>query len=61
VYYGTSPGAYLQQRGYGFSANTTGYTVSGLALGQTYYFSVTAVDAAGNESAYSNEASKVIQ
>jgi hypothetical protein len=38
---------------------TTSYTISGLAPG-TYYFAVRAYDASGNESGYSNEASKTI-
>ena len=33
------------------------YTVTGLADGQTYYFAVSANDASGNESGYSNEVS----
>ena len=35
----------------------TTFTDSGLRNAQTYYYVVTALDAAGNESAYSNEAS----
>jgi hypothetical protein len=40
--------------------NQTSSTLSSLASGQTYYFTVTAVDSAGNESAYSDEGSKQI-
>jgi fibronectin type 3 domain-containing protein len=40
--------------------NTTSYTVANLGTGNTYYFVVTSYDAAGNESAPSNEVSKVI-
>ena len=36
---------------------TTSYLNSGLVSGQTYYYAVTAVDSAGQESAYSNQAS----
>jgi hypothetical protein len=39
--------------------NTTSYTLSGLNVG-TYYFSATAYDTSGNESALSGEVSKVI-
>jgi fibronectin type 3 domain-containing protein len=39
----------------------TSYITPVLPTGHTYYFAVTAVDAAGNESAYSNEGSKQIQ
>ena len=39
----------------------TTYVVTSLQLGYTYYFAVTAVDATGNESAFSNEASKQLQ
>jgi Fibronectin type III domain len=61
VYYGTAPGAYSQPRGSGLpTGNTTSWTVSGLNPGTLYYFAVTAVDSQGNESAYSNEASKVL-
>jgi fibronectin type 3 domain-containing protein len=53
VYWGTAP------RGYSNSVQITAavtYTVSGLPEdGATYYFAVTALDAAGNESGYSNE------
>jgi hypothetical protein len=62
VYYGTASGSYLQTRGSGVSTGTaTRFTASGLTSGQIYYFAVTAYDAAGNESGYSAEASKVIQ
>ena len=62
VYYGTSSRSYSQAAGTGLSAgNTTSFTVTGLPRGHLYYFAVTSVDGAGNESPYSNEASKLIQ
>lgn len=62
VYYGTASGSYQQQRGAGISAgSSTAYTLPGLTAGTRYYFAVTAVDNAGSESAFSNEASKVVQ
>jgi len=39
---------------------TTSYTATGLQVGQTYYFKITAVDTASNESEPSNEVSKSI-
>ncbi len=36
--------------------STTGCTISGLEDGATYYFAATAIDTAGDESGYSNEA-----
>jgi fibronectin type 3 domain-containing protein len=51
---------YSQALGSGTYVTTTTSTLSGLSSGHTYYFSVTAIDAAGMESAYSNEASKLI-
>jgi len=62
VYYGTKSGTYLQSLGAGVSVGSaTSFTVSGLPSGYTYYFAVTSTDGAGNESAFSNEASKFIQ
>lgn len=61
VYYGTAPGTYQQSFGQGISIGKVDtYTVMGLSNGTRYYFAVTAVDASGNESAYSNEAFKDI-
>ncbi|MGD0885995.1 MAG: fibronectin type III domain-containing protein [Thermodesulfovibrionales bacterium] len=54
VYYGTAPGNYSQNINVG---NVTTSTVSNLTGGTTYYFAVTAYDAAGNQSAYSNQVS----
>jgi chitodextrinase len=61
IYFGTSPGTYIQARGAGLAvaANITTHTVTGLTPGTRYYFAVTAVDAS-NESAFSNEVIKDI-
>ena len=62
VYYGTASGTYNQSLGAGISAGSaTSYTITGLPTGRVYYFSVTSVDGSGNESGFSNEASKVVQ
>jgi fibronectin type 3 domain-containing protein len=62
VYYGTASGKYLQAFGAGaWAGNVTTFNVSGLMKGATYYFAVTSVDGQGNESAFSNEASKLVQ
>lgn len=58
VYYGTSSGSYQNP----IVINNPGiasYLVDALPAG-TYYFAVTAFDTSGNESAFSNEASKTI-
>jgi hypothetical protein len=61
VYFGSSSRTYFQPLGTGLSAGTaTTFTVAGLQRGQTYYFAVTDVDSLGNESPYSNEATKFI-
>ena len=57
MHYGTASGAYSQAVDVG---NTTSYTVSNLIDGQTYYFAVTAYNAVGYESVYSNEVSIAI-
>ena len=57
IYYG------LSSRDYGTPVSTgkvTEYTIEGLDEGTTYYFAVTAVDTAGNESGHSTEVSKKI-
>jgi hypothetical protein len=60
VYWGTASGSYGQARGAGLNAgNSATYTVTGLTVGRTYFFAVTAYDAAGNESAFSGEVSKL--
>ena len=59
VYHGARPGSYLQPLGSGLGAGLrTTFAVVGLATGRRHYFAVTAVDSAGSESSYSNEASK---
>ena len=61
VYYGTTPGTYLQLAGLGLDAgNLTTYAVSGLTSGTRYYFAVKAYDASGVESPFSNEVFKDI-
>jgi len=54
VHYGTSSSSLTQTQNVG--ASTTA-TVSGLTTGKTYYFAVTAYNAAGTNSTYSNEVS----
>ena len=55
VYFGTTPGSYLQPSGQGIPVgNVTTYTVTGLSSSTRYYFTVTAVDKSGNESPHSN-------
>ena len=56
VYYGTSSKSYSGTVNVGMAPS---YALSGLPPG-TYYFAVTAYDASGNESPYSNEVSKTI-
>ncbi len=61
VYHGTASRSYSQQRGAGIDVGfKTVYTVTGLQRGHTHYFAVTAVDAVGNESDYSSEATKLV-
>jgi fibronectin type 3 domain-containing protein len=60
VYYGTASRSYSQALGSGEFVTTSTYIATGLQSGRTYYFAVTAIDAAGAESAFSNEAGKTI-
>ncbi len=61
VYYGTSSRNYQQALGGGaYYAPSKEVLVTNLTQGSTYYFAVTAIDAAGQESAYSTEATKLI-
>ena len=57
VYYGSSSGSYIAPIDVG---NVKTYTIANLAAG-SYYFAVTAYDASGNESTYSNEVVKTEQ
>jgi len=56
VHYGTSPGSYDKKVNTG---TQTTCTINGLVPG-TYYVAVTCYDSAGNESGFSNEASKTV-
>lgn len=60
VYAGTSSGHYAASITT-LPKTTTGYTVTGLQTGTTYFFVITAYDNAGNESLHSGEVSKTIQ
>jgi len=57
IYYGGASQIYTNSILVG---NVTNAVVAGLAVGGTYYFGATTVDAAGNESVLSNEASYVV-
>lgn len=54
VYYGTQIGRYIQRRSVSNAATTA--TIENLPPGVTYYVAVRAVNAQGEESAFSNEA-----
>jgi hypothetical protein len=56
VYVSQAPGVYAGPYK-SVASNVTETTVAGLELGRQHYFSVTASDASGNESARSNEVS----
>lgn len=59
LYVGTAPGRYT----YGspvIIGLMGSYTISGLPVGQTYYFALSAFDSSGNESGLSSEVSKSI-
>lgn len=58
VYVGTGSGLY--QAPISIGPIVPQYQVKGLTIGKTYWFAVTAKDAANNESAHSNEVSKTI-
>ena len=61
LYYGTSPGTYLQAAGQGLNVgNVLTYTISGLKSGTRYYFAVKAFDTSNVESTFSNEVLKDI-
>jgi Fibronectin type III domain len=57
IYYGTTSGHYTDKVAVG---NVTLTTISNLTAGATYYFSATAFDSAGNESAHSNETKFIV-
>ena len=59
VYQSTTAGIYGTAIATVPAAGST-YTVPGLTMGATYYFRITAVDSAGNESLPSNEVSKSV-
>ncbi len=52
IYYGAASGAYNSSVDV---KNVTTYSLAGLTKGQTYYIAASCYDAAGNESAYSDE------
>jgi hypothetical protein len=59
IYFGTSPGHYQQNWGDALHAgNVSAYVVTNLSPGVRYYFAVTAYDANGQQSWFSNEVSK---
>lgn len=60
MYYGTASRVYNQALGNGSYVTNTTSTVSSLPPGNTYYFAVTAIDASGAESAFSNEGTKQV-
>ncbi len=57
LYYGELSGNYTASI---YVGNQTSHTISGLGEGKTYYFSVTALDAFGNESGFSGEVSGIV-
>jgi len=60
IYYRTAPGSYIQNLEQGLDVgNVTTYSMTGLAVGTTYHFAVTAYGTNG-ESDFSNEACKII-
>jgi hypothetical protein len=60
VYVGTAAGLYTYP-GSPFVVGPTGsYTITGLPVGQTYFFAISAFDSSGGESGLSSEVSKSI-
>jgi len=59
IYYGTSLGNYPNVISIP-NPGITSYTIDNLPGSNTYYFVVTAIDVVGNESEYSNVASKIL-
>ena len=60
VYVGTAPGIYSFPGSPIVIGRTDNYAISGLPVGQTYYFAISAFDNSGNESTLSTEVSKSI-
>lgn len=60
VYVGTASGLYSYPGSPIVIGRTDNYAISGLPVGQTYYFAISAFDNSGNESALSSEVSKSI-
>lgn len=60
LYVGTAPGRYTYAGSPVIIGLMGSYTISGLQIGQTYYFALSAFDSSGNESALSSEVSKSI-
>jgi len=58
LYFGTASDTYTQSIDVN---NVTTYELTGLTIGATYYFAMTAYDTSGNESTYSNELIRTIQ
>ncbi len=67
VYYGITSGQYQQARGQGIDVGMTltpsepAAAISGLQVGRTYYFSVSAYDSSGNESELAAEVRAVVE
>lgn len=59
IYYGTTPGIYPSVININ-NPGLTSYVVDNLPGGTTYHFVVTAIDAAGNESGFSNMSTKTL-
>ncbi|HSA65128.1 MAG TPA: hypothetical protein VLE25_10580 [Nitrospira sp.] len=60
VYVGTAPGLYSYPGSPIVIGRTDNYAITGLPVGQTYYFAISAFDNSGNESTLSTEVSKSI-
>jgi hypothetical protein len=58
VYVGTTSGTYSFPGSAFLTGKVTSYSISNLPKGQTYFFSLSAYDSAGNESVLSAEVSK---
>lgn len=60
IHVGTAPGFYTYPGSPIVIGRTDNYAITGLPVGQTYYFAISAFDDSGNESALSSEVSKSI-